>query len=407
MTPGKMLRFLTMTTLLGLAGFGLAEPGRLLEVTRTAYIQPADIDRVSGGRFRNNGSDMPSVPYAVTAYLIVFESTDLNGDATPITAQVFVPRMDAAEGSTFVFGPGSTGLVEACAPSRPYIESRSWDTYNAYTLAYAGQGFVSAMPNYMGFFDDVLQPYFSHVAEGRVLLDTARAVEELLEELDSSLTSNSVFVGGYSQGGHAAFAAADLASSYAPDVPLKGVVGFGATTNLETLFQEFTYVAPWVVYAYDAYFGDRINPAELLAEPYLSRLSDDAERLCILDVQSYYPSDPASLFQPAFSEALANGTLAEAYPLVYALFKENDAGLAGHGIPAIILQGVNDPVVPLESQNAFVRQLCDAGSAVRYPNYLRTRHETRYIGFEEAVAWMKARAAGEDPPSDCEFVPPD
>ncbi len=391
-----------------LAGWGFAQPGRLLEVTRTASLQPADIDRVSGGRFRNNGGDLPSPQYAVTAYLVVFESTNLNGDAVPVTAQVFVPRTDAGERPMFVFGPGSTGLVEACAPSRPYVENRSWDTYNAYTLAYAGRGFIAVMPNYMGFFDDgVLQPYFSRVAEGRVLLDAARATRALLGELDGSPTSESVFVGGFSQGGHAAFAAADLASSYAPDVPLKGVVGFGPTTDLEALFREFTYVAPWVVYAYDTYFGDSIDPADILAEPYLSRLSADAERLCVLGVQSYYPSDPAALFRPEFSAALLNGTLAETYPSTYELFVENDAGLAGHGVPAVILQGVNDPVVLLESQNAFVSQLCAAGSAVRYPNYLRTRHETRYIGFEEATAWMEARAAGEDPPSDCDLLPSD
>jgi hypothetical protein len=43
---------------------------------------------------------------------------------------------------------------------------------------------------------------------------------------------------------------------------------------------------------------------------------------------------------------------------------------------------------------------------VRYPNYLRTRHETRYIGFEEALAWMRARVADEPSPDDCDIVPP-
>ena len=378
-----------------------AEPGDLLNVTRTATLQPADINRVSGGRFRNNGEDAPQAQVGITAYLMVFESTGLDGEPTPVTAQVFVPQTNQAEAPTFIFGPGSTGLVEACAPSQGYVESRSWDTYNAYTLAYAGQGFVGVMPNYMGFFvTGELQPYFSQVAEGRALLDAARATEKLLEQ-EGGLRSSGTFFGGYSQGGHAAFAAADLWADYASDVDLKGVLGFGATTGLEALFREFTYVAPWVVYAYDTFFPGRIDPADILAEPYLSRLVNDAERLCILGVQGYYPSNPANLYQPAFTEALLNGTLADTYPEVAELFAENDAGLAEHGVPAIILQGVNDPVVYLETQNAFVKNLCEGGSRVRYPNYLRTRHETRYIGFNEAISWMRARVAGEEPPSDC------
>ena len=398
------MKRLLLFTLLAFVSWGSAEPGDLLEATRTATLQPTDINRVSGGRFRNNGEDAPQAQNGITAYLMVFESTGLDGEPTPVTAQVFVPQIDEAEAPTFVFGPGSTGLVEACAPSRGYVESRSWDTYNAYTLAYAGQGFVGVMPNYMGFFvEGELQPYFSQVAEGRALLDAARATQTLLEQ-ESTLSSSGTFFGGFSQGGHAAFAAADLWADYAPEVDLQGVLGFGATTGLEALFREFTYVAPWVVYAYNTFFPKRIDPSSILAEPYLSQLANDAERFCVLGAQGYYPSNPETLYQPAFSEALLNGTLEDDYPEVAELFAENDAGLAEHGVPAIILQGVNDPVVLLETQNDFVRALCEDGSRVRYPNYLRTRHETRYIGFNEAVEWMRARVAGETSPSDCETL---
>ena len=247
----------------------LAQPGTLLSVTPTGTLSPAAIDGITGGRFRNNGGDPLPARYSVESYLVTFESTGLDGEPRTITAQAFVPNFDEpARRPAFVFGPGSTGLVEACAPSRGYVDARTWDTYNAYTLAYAGQGFVSIMPNYMGFFDTgELQPYFSRVAEGRVMLDAGRAVATLLE--DTPVTLNGVFVGGFSQGGHAAFAAADLAATYAPDVSLEGVVGFGPTTRLDNLFREFTYVAPWVIYSYNTFFGDRIDLAQVLAEPWL------------------------------------------------------------------------------------------------------------------------------------------
>jgi acetyl esterase/lipase len=399
------IRWYWLLVLFWLVSLSLAQPGALIGATRTARLQPTDVSRLTAGRFNNNGVRAPSPQNDVIIYLITFESTDLNGQSVPITAQVFVPVLDSTEAPIFIFAPGSTGLVEACAPSRPYVQNRGWETYSAYTLAYAGQGFISVMPNYMGFFnDEMIQPYFVRVAEGRVMLDAARATTALLEQEGFALEEKGVFVGGFSQGGHAALATADLHAEYAPEVNLLGVLGFGATTQLPDLFREFTFVAPLVLHAYNTFFPGQFDPAEVLAEPYASSLAADAERLCIEGVQGHYPGNPANLYTPAFFEALMNDRLEADFPGLAALFAENNAGLSSHGLPAIILQGVDDPVVTLSSQNRFVRQLCDNGSPVRYPNYLRTRHETRYIGFDDAIGWMRALVAGETPPSDCDAL---
>jgi pimeloyl-ACP methyl ester carboxylesterase len=383
------------------------QPGALLDMSHSGSLAPGEVDARVAGRFRNNGETPPSAVTGVETYLIRYTSTWPGGEPAEITAQLFVPRRVAEPARLLAFAPGSTGLVEACAPSRPFVETGRYGTYNAYTLAHAGQGLVAVMPNYMGFFDvGVIQPYFHRVAEGRVLLDAIRASGQALDALGLSLQPLPAFVAGYSQGGHAAFAAADLHARYAPEVDLAGVVGFGPTTVMSSLFQEFTFVAPWVLHSVDTFEPDRIDESVLLAEPYLSRLAAGAESVCIAEAQAYYPSSPHQLFRPEFARALAEGTLARDFPDVAALFAEHDAGLSGHGFPAIVLQGVDDPVVHIESQHRFVRQLCAAGSAVRYPNYLRTRHETRYIGFRDALEWMSSLAAGESAPSDCSAVPP-
>lgn len=388
-----------------LVGLAAAQPGELIEVKETGVLSPAEVDSRVAGRFRNNGEGPPAAVTPVATYLIRYRSTWPDGEPAEITAQLFVPRQISRPANLFVFAPGSTGLVEACAPSRSFVDAGSYDTYNAYTLGYAGQGMVALMPNYMGFFDvGVIQPYFDRVAEARVLLDGIRVTGEALLGLGISEAELPAFVGGYSQGGHAAFAAADLHRQYAPDVPLEGVVGFGPTNLMSALFLEFSYVAPWVIHSAVTFEPGRIDPGVLLLEPYLSRLADDAERLCILGAQGYYPGAAEGLFRPEFIAAMREGTLAEDFPEVASLFEENDAGLGGHEIPAIILQGVDDPVVPLDSQNEFVSRLCAAGSSVRYPNYLRTRHETRYIGFGDAIAWMRALLSGEEAPSDCDNI---
>lgn len=402
----SLFRRLTLLLLLQL-GYCFAQPGSLVEMSGTGTLSPAEVDARTGGRFRNNGEAPPAAATAVDTYLVRYRSTWPDGETAEITGQLFVPQQVAEPANLLVFAPGSTGLVEACAPSRPFVENGTFETYNAYTLAYAGQGFVALMPNYMGFFDvGTIQPYFDRVAEGRTLLDGIRATEVALEQLGLPARVPA-YVAGYSQGGHAAFAAADLHSEYAPEVNLAGVVGFGPTTIMSSLFLEFTFVAPWVIYALETFQPERIDPAALLLEPYLSRLATDAERLCILGAQSYYPASPESLLRPEFTAALRNETLARDFPEIAELFAENDAGLSGHGLPAIILQGVDDPVVHIESQHRFVAHLCEDGSAVRYPNYLRTRHETRYIGFRDAISWMRELTSGRQAPSDCSLVTTD
>lgn len=390
-----------------LLGPAWAQPGRVLDVTPMGTLTPEQVDARVRGPFDNDGVDPPRATATVDTYLITFESRWPDGREAQAVAQLNVPRLDEDEGILLVFAPGSTGLVEACAPSRPFAEAGDLETYGRYTLAYAGQGLVSVMPNYLGFFDvGELQPYFVREAEGQVILDAARAARAALTRLEAGVGAEHVYVAGFSQGGHAAFAAADLVAEYAPDVPLRGVLGFGPSGELETLFRAFTYVAPWVLYAWQDYYGsEAVDPAEILLGGYADSLASDAERMCIAGVQGYYPSSPEAIYREEFASSLRAGTLGETHPTLAELFARNDAGLSGHGLPVMVLQGVDDPVAPIEDQHRHVLAMCEAGSPVRYPNYVRTRHETRYLGFVPAVEWMRELAAGAEPPSDCSTVP--
>lgn len=402
----RSLRALVALVVVALAPLASGQPGRVIDLEFRGTFSGSAVAGQTAGRFRNNGTEPLPVRSAVHSYVLRFETSDENGEAATALAQLFVPDDAIDAGTLLAFAPGSTGLVDTCAPSRPYVEGGGGlDTYGAYALAYAGQGVPTVMPNYVGFFDpERRQPYFVAVAEAHVVLDALRAAATVLADLDAALVPHASFVAGFSQGGHAVFATADRAADYAPDVPLTGLLGFGASGEVDVVLRSFPYVAPWILVAYaDAYDG-AIDPAALLQEPYASRVMDDIERLCILDVQAQYPGDPAALLVPELAAALRSGELADAFPTLERLIRANQTGLQAHGVPVIMLQGVDDPIAPLADQNRFVRRLCELGSSVRYPNYLRTRHETRYIGFEEALGWMRALAAGEPAPSDCDAV---
>jgi acetyl esterase/lipase len=382
-----------------------AEPGKIIDVKKVETLTPAQIDSLLPRLWTD--LKPPKTKYTVDSYLIRFESTYLDGTVTPVTAQVFVPRYtDSAKRVLYMFAAGSTGLIDACRPSREHIAGIHWGLYRTHVLAHVGQGAIGVLPDYMGFGDPNpahLQPYMSAVAEGRMMLDAIRAVQTYIAQSKvPGVTGTSVFVAGFSQGGHAAFAAADLLAQYAPDVHIGGIIGYGPSTNVQTLFKEFADVAPMAIYTYGWIYGkDKIDPNKILLPKFAATLAKDVTRQCVGGMQSYYPQNPRLLFTKDFADALISGDITKKYPDIAKILAENNTGLSGHKIPALILQGTDDIVVSVPSQEAFVRALCQAGSPVQYTLFKGRRHDTRQIGFEPARAWMASLTRGEAPQSNC------
>ena len=352
---------------------------------------------------------LPRLAAAVEAYDLVFTTTGLDGSSAQISAQLFVPvYTSSAERPLYVFGSGTTGIGNECAPSVEYsYGDHPLGYYRANLLAFASRGIIGIIPNYLGFDDpDETQPYFNALAEGRVMLDAARAAADFFERNPNPQTvepSGEVFVGGYSQGGHAAFAAADLRPSYAPEVSLTGVIGYGATTNVARLMKEGPYYAPYLVQSYRTTYGaDVFDPAEVLNARWVPTLERDTVSRCVDKAQAYYPFDANLMYTPEFVQALYGDTLAEDFPNIHRVLEENRTGLSGHGLPALMVQGEQDVIVRNPTQELFVRELCEAGSPVQYLNFPGVRHRfTRQVGFEESIAWMEGLARGEPAPSSC------
>lgn len=373
-------------------------PGRLLEVTDTGSLSTTQVNAQAP-------SGTPPARYGVATYQIRFSSTHPHGDEVSVTAQLFVPQVSEPEElPLYVFGPGTTGLSDACATSQEHQLGVNWGRYRNHMLARAGQGLIGIMPDYMGFGDpEQTQLYFVAQAEAHTMLDAARAARAFIDAEEPALSvTPETFVAGYSQGGHAAFAAADYAAAYAPELELAGVIGYGPTTSVFALFRRFTVVAPMVVYAYaDLYGPERVDPSTIIASPWSNTLEDVLFSRCILEIQSYYPGNPNTLFQPAFAEALMEGGMQQRFPEIYEIMIANSPGTSGHGVPALIQQGTADTIIPLSLQNEFVAQLCRAGSEVRYPNYVGSAHDTRRVGFTDTLDWIHARVNGEEVLSDC------
>ena len=391
-----------MLAVVAAAGWSLS-PGQILDVQEGALFSADQIRREAALLFEGFAGPEPVLP--VATFRLRFRSTDADGSDATVYAQLFVPIPDTAQPMPImVFGSGTTGVGDHCAPSRERPHLVRWGYYRANMLAYASRGFITIFPDYLGF-NDAQRPqrYFSKLAEGYAMLDAARAAAQFFDtHRGNARPAPQVFTNGYSQGGHAAFAAADLLQDYAPEVPLAGAIGIGTTNDVARLFREGPPYAPYIMYTYQQLYGaEEIDPARYLRAEYAGDLDEVVARMCVDAFQQHFPWEAAGLFRPEFRAALFDGTLADRFPALASRIAENNTGLTGHEIPGLILQGTEDWIARTASQTQFVEALRASGSAVRYIKMAGISHRhSRAAGFEASIEWMLWLAGGGPPPDD-------
>lgn len=392
---------------LGSSWVGAAAPKVVASAVASGQYSTGDVTRTGAALYsRLRG---PEPRYAVHRYDLRVRTRDAQGRHTTVGAQVFVPQLGkAGRVPVYVLGPGTTGLADACSVFRERPAEQSWGWYQGHALSYASQGMIVTLVDYV-YFDDPkrLQPYFVSKAEAPVLLDAARAALQFVPGLKSKAQpAPAVFFSGYSQGGHSSFAAADAAARYAPDVPVRGLVVFGATTNVQTLLLEHAAFAPYVLAAYEQQYGaDAVPLRNVLLPGVYAGLDTNARRRCVGDLHRMYGRRPEQVFQKSFVDALRSGRVATAFPGLARVLRENNAGMVkeGAGIPAFVAQGTADDIVTAGAQQAFVREQCRLGRRVTYREYPGINHyQTRQAAVGEAIRWIFDVTAGKLPASACQ-----
>ncbi len=382
--------------------------GRVLEQARRETFSPGDIDEI-GQRFYVYGNALPA-RYTVDWYRIRFTSLDRDGTPLPLVAQVFVPRAAGQELPVYDFGPGTTGLKDECAPSHEEPTERNWGDFEAHLLSYASQGYVAIMPDYASNPATGLQYYYVAEMHARTMLDAARAALRFTQQQPAGAggakAANAIFLAGYSQGGHAAFAARDAAAQYAPELHIKGAMGYGPRGEVRTMLEEAPYLAPYLFYSYAKYYGEDKVPLETLLVPTITRtLEADVTTKCIDEVPAYYGDYTPWIYQPALDDAVDRHQVAQKFPGLEQLLDANDAGRGQSDVPVLILQGLADTLVTPQTQRAFVRKLCATGATVTYNTYEGIPHVlTRQVSYRDTLAWMAAILDGGTPRSDCAAI---
>nr|MCU0271335.1 lipase family protein [Acidimicrobiales bacterium] len=172
---------------------------------------------------------VPLVRSSVNAWQVMYRSTSATGQPIAVTGTVLVPR-------TWYWGPrpivgfanGTQGVGDSCAPSKSLAAGLNYE--GAFIQNLLNKGWAVAITDYEGLGTPGDHTYVVGRSEGAAVLDSVRAATRL----PGSGLSTTAPVGlmGYSQGGGAVGWAAELAPSYAPELPIKGVAAGGVPADL-------------------------------------------------------------------------------------------------------------------------------------------------------------------------------
>jgi pimeloyl-ACP methyl ester carboxylesterase len=258
---------------------------------------------------------------------------------------------------------------------------------------YVAQGAIVVATDYEGLGTPGVHPFLVGESEGRGVLDAARAARQF----PGANASNRVAVYGYSQGGHAALFAGELAASYAPELDVVGVAAGAPIAELKTLLPLASNVPPLVGYPVMGVFGyeaayPEVDPASVLTPSAVAEGRRLVESVCEEAVLKAFdrPTDQTIAAKP------------EATPPWPALLEANSAGRVRIPAPILLVQGEADTVVFPVFTDELAQRLCAAGDTVAVEKFAGAGHVAGEPASAASVAtWIAARFANQPAPASC------
>ncbi|MEV4519103.1 lipase family protein [Micromonospora tulbaghiae] len=396
------------------------------------YHPPADLPAVNGTLIRTEplplGLSIPGLdgrPMPGTATRLMYRSTDSNGRAVGVTG-AYIEPWAAWRGTgprpLVAVASGTMGQGDQCAPSFALQHpltltgdtlSVGYEALAIYRLLATGAAVV--VTDYVGLgATDRLHTYVNRLDEGRALLDAARAARAVP---GASVTDRSrVGLYGYSQGGGASAAAAELQPAYAPDVPLAGTYVGAPPADLTAVIGGIDGSALAGALGWSLNGFAQSDPA---VRDVIEANVNDAGRAALKDTSTMCVGD--AILRYAFTKSsrwITGGrsltAVIAAAPEAQAVLDRQRIGTLKPAGPVRVATGVQDDIVPHRQARQLAVDWCRKGANVTYqavslPNLgdkLLTNHLAPLITDQgDAVAWLTDRLAGRTAYSNCWTMP--
>lgn len=144
----------------------------------------------------------PLIAYGVKYYYVNYTSPDAQGNLDTLSGLLVVPSDVSKTYPRLVYQHG-TSNCKTCVPSR---YGSAGGSEGELGLLFAGMGYISLLPDYVGMGDGRgFHPYVHAATEASAAADMLRASLQWIDQ-NAYHANNQIFVTGYSQGGHASMA---------------------------------------------------------------------------------------------------------------------------------------------------------------------------------------------------------
>ncbi|MDM0041232.1 lipase family protein [Variovorax sp. J22G21] len=339
----------------------------------------------------------PEITAASVQQRILYTSTDARwrSGVLPVTGTLYLPKGEQPRGGwpLVAWAHGTLGVADACAPS--WTGHRPRDA--TYLNRWLEEGFAVVATDYQGLGGPGPHPYTFWEAEGRSILDSARAAIAAYP----GRIANDLAITGQSQGSGSSIGASRIAAAYAPELNLRATIA----TGLLSSFPEARYKAPEAVpspsgpvrFSMLRLVGGSIPddgpPAESLVTPQAQSMLKMARETCVDEMRGYEQQQGLNA---------ANAFKLEPAALQTLLVKTSDMSLVALPAPLFLGTGLADRTIPPRRQYAAAAALCQAGNPLVWKTYAGITHNGIVnAAFEDELRFVRAVRANAPTESNC------
>ncbi|MBB5915601.1 dienelactone hydrolase [Nocardia transvalensis] len=346
------------------------------------YTPPAQFAAEPGSIVKTEPVPVLTVPpgangqWPAAAQRVMYTSRTQNGDAVPVSG-VFLDANHPWQGSgprpTIVIAPGTVGQGDQCAVSKaisagvyadPAQLSLSANQEAVSALAWNSLGARVFITDYIGMGTPGIHTYTNRVEEAHAVLDAARAANNL----SGSGPATPVAFWGYSQGGGATAAAAELQPDYAPELDLKGTWAGAPPADLGAVIGgiDGNLIGAAIGFALNGFvdrYPDLRGVLDQRTSPSGRALLGELSNECIADVIVKHPFARTTDFTADHRPLIDH---MREIPEAEKILADQRIGTLRPSAPVFVTSGINDDTIPYKQARQLADDWCAAGATVTF-----------------------------------------
>lgn len=388
-------------------------PGTAGATTVTGYVEsarpafynpPENINYAPGTVLRTESANALLDPLGLgqlttNAQRVMYVSRDRLNRPIAVTGLVLTPTrpwIGFTPRPLIGYAAGTQGMNDRCAPTR--MVSGAFEYEALFYQSMLDKGYSVAITDYQGLGTPGSHTYMNRQVQGQAVLDMVRAAQKINTGRQVNAKSP-VGLSGYSQGGGATAAAAELASTYAPELKIKGALAGAVPADLGKVGENLDGTV-WNAFLDFAVVGLAAG-YDINIYPYLNdkgaAMLKSVEDSCVVDFLRFANQKSSSMTKDGkpitayFNEEPFKSVLAD-----------NKIGNRKPSMPVLVTHSTLDDTIPYAVGKQLAKDWCAKGANVRFSPNAAPLHVGGMIpNTLEAQTFFAARFAGLPQLSNC------